>query len=292
MNLRLPKQFAAVALVMGCQTVILHAQGGRQQAFKTATPFASVSRHGSGSSALGVADGSVNQSIDPGITGEFDSGQSGAPGLDQIQSIRPGGTRSALALSGATMTSRGAQKINPSQAYTRPSYVGSALTVGQQPTGTMLSGQKRQGTSLGPNVSGFNSRVTGGVRPGQVDTGRRSGSNKRSLAGPDKDELRKLSGTTDQSAGQNPFERLQDPFLASSTATFEGFTKRSDFERSCGDACSLRAGGSSEPSSGGAKGQRRTGDMPDAQLPATKGVYGQEPSLGSLPSTGSTMKPF
>jgi hypothetical protein len=172
------------------------------------------------------------------------------------------------------------------------------VTVGQQPTGTMPLGQKRQGTSLGPNVSGFNSRVLEGVRPGQIDRARRSASNKRNLAGADKDDLRKLrasgnsEGTTDQYAGQNPFERLQDPFSASSTATFEGFTKRSDFEQSCGEACSLRTSGSSEASSGGAKGRRRTGDMPDAQLPATKGVYGQEPSLGSLPSTGSTMKPF
>jgi len=73
-----------------------------------------------------------------------------------------------------------------------------------------------------------------------------------------------------QDAMQSPFERLGDPFRSGSTAGFEGFGMKSELDRACGDACSLRSKSGTDPFGGGSRGRQRAGEMPDSRFPDTE----------------------
>jgi hypothetical protein len=130
---------------------------------------------------------------------------------------------------------------------------------------------------------GSNARRAGGVQGvqrGRSDTSTRA-AGVRAFAGMDASGLEhglepeRGSGNVEmpgsaQDAMQSPFERLGDPFRSASATGFEGFGTKSEFDRACGAACSLRSKGGADPFGGGSRDRRRSGEMPDSRFPDTE----------------------
>lgn len=219
--------------------------------------------------------------------------------------------------------SQASMKQSYSQAYARPAYMAiprmtmpdsSRLTTNRQGAtqnaspgglpGAGTSGSAAQSAVRGAATSGsmtalgrggLKARRAGDVQGalrGRPDAARRA-AGYRSFAGMDANAVEQVRGAgsaempgSAQDAMQSPFERLGDPFRSGSTAGFEGFGRKSTFDRACGDACSLRSKGGTDPFGGGSRGRQRSGEMPDsrfpdteipdAKVPATKIILGQE----------------
>jgi len=244
-------------------------------------------------SPFGSVDGSVNQAVDLEVAGTFNAGQSGSAGLDQVQSSRPGGRRTVLSLSD-TMTGRGAQRYIPAQASAKPPYIGVPQSLGQPSTGMSQLLANRQSGSIGANSNTRSSKAVGFMLSSGIEAARPSAARNRAYVPGGYKRLRQMGNMGNKDlpvtleSAQNSLELLKDPFLAPSTASWEGFKQRSDFEQACGDACSLGKTASGEPSTGGSRGRRRAGDLPESEMPATKGVYGQEPSRLGEPGSLTT----
>ena len=297
MNLRFLNQLIIAAAIVG-SAAYLSAQGVRQRSYKMAAPFASVSRHASDSSALGRVDGGVNQTVELGITGQSDAMDSASPGLDQIQSSsRQAGQRSAASSRGA-ITSRGSQRSMSSQGYASVPMAGGTRSPRQRSFGTPFLAPNNQSAPGKLSPSALDLRGVPRLQTNRLDAAKRSAGSRRNYLQPGNNVPRSKRGaenediSTIQEGGQNPLERLQDPFLAPSTAGFEGSKGGFEFERPCGDTCGLRAAAPSEPAAGESRGRRRLADVPDAQSTATRSIYGQAPSLSTEPRTSLPTKPY
>jgi len=300
MHLRLLNHFAVFAVFVGCQATSLHAQEAQQHAYKPAIPFASLSRQASASSSLGRVDDGVDQSIGGGSFGQIDASASGSMGLDQMRSPGAGGQRSAHS-SLSSANGAGTQRLIKFQTNQAPPGATGMRSSGQTSSAASLLSPNKQSTSMGGNSNAPSVRVISGQRPSQVDAMKRFAKSKRMSARAGSDDYQ-VKGVKDATlptfdSDQKPFERLGDPFLAPSTASFEGFTKSFGFEPSCGDACSLRATTAGERSAGESfdgesKRRRRRGELPDDQSPAPKRGYGQGSILSVDPSATSPMKPY
>ena len=240
MNLRFLNLFALVAVALGCQAVFLCPQSVGQSSRKMATPMAGLGRHSSDGSPLGRVDESISQTIALRITGQSDVGQSSSASLDQVESSQPGGSRAPLSKHGPT-SGAGARRLINSDVYTNPSHTEHSSKLS---TSALLPSTNGQRTPLGGSSSTTRSRNV--PERGQFGSLSQSARRQKILTGTDNSELQQndlgLSGSslTTGAGGWNSLERLSDPFLAPSTAGFEGFTNKRQFDQPCGDACSLR----------------------------------------------------
>lgn len=296
MNFRFLNQFAVVAALVACQAPFLRSQGIRQQSYNTAKPFASVGQHSSESSPLGRVDESVGQGIELGSTGQFEGGPSASAALDQFQSSRSSGQRSALSYLGP-IAGTGAQKPTAPRSSARMSYTVAPGSAAMMPTDSSLIPPRKQGTAIGVNSDSTRSRGASRHQLGHLDSVSQSAGQAKVSGGTRENgrQQRKLTPSEsfypNEAFGEGSLEKLTDPFLGPSTSGFEGFTTGFDFDQPCGNACSLRTSTSGEPHAQGSKERARSAEMPESQVPTIKNIYGPQQPVQPAGTTFST-KPY
>lgn len=267
----------------------LYAQGNQQLIKTAALPFGGTSRQNAGS--LGSVNYSVDQAVDLGIARELDAEQSTSTGPNHLLTSRTGRRPTVLSLSD-TMASSGAQKLSQVNLSAKPSYMNLPQADRRMITSVPLLSVNRQ--SRGQTEANSSKNTSGQtIQPRGVGVFTRPRVAFRAQAREAYEVLRNRGldePPVAQEGTQTLLERFHDPFLSVSKASFEGFKSSFDFERSCGDACSMRPHVSAGFIDGALRGQAR--DMQDEQLPATKVVYGGELNQSSQSDSILKSKPY